>query len=292
MAKVFKTLKKKAQATPIVGVILDSLKSENPRQNAPSIQAVLDNLQPKQLLINPDFQINQRGKTQYVSSTVPILTVDMWGTNLLTIDVLENGIKITNNDTIRHSIYQKGLALPKGDYTIVINVLEKTGTLSTQPFEILYYDEGGQVKYAKEIENIGLTTVSFNDSVNQVTVAVPPNCTLTLEYIDLFEGDIAYPHVKKSYQDDSMECQFYVKPIKNVVVAKINQDVNGNSYFTGIFFGKMASVPNVLNLTTTTEGLSQPHIGNISDCSIAYFYAAGTTSDEMSVDLLLSCESL
>lgn len=42
MTKVLQTLRKKAQATPIVGVILDSLKSDNPRENAPSIQAIVD----------------------------------------------------------------------------------------------------------------------------------------------------------------------------------------------------------------------------------------------------------
>ena len=169
--------------------------------------AEVKDLGGRNLLINGDFQINQRGKTQYVSSTVPILTVDMWATNLLTVDVLEKGIKITNNDSSRHSVYQKGLNLPKNDYTISLNVLEKTGTPTSQPFVIYYYDEEGEYHYVKEIDDVGIFSVSFNNSISQVAIGVPANCTLTLEYVDLFEGSIAYPHVKEDRAIALSRCQ-------------------------------------------------------------------------------------
>ena len=222
---------------------------------------------PRQLLVNPDFQVNQRGQTQYVSSTIPVLTVDMWGINLLTVDVLERGIKLTNSDVDRHSIYQKGLNLPKGNYTISVNVLEKTGTHSTQIFEILFYDESGQVRNAKEIESTGLTSVTFNDSVSQIAITVPSNCTLTLEYINLFEGDVAYPHVKNKYVYDLMECQrYYIKRWFNGII--YFKYYNGEELRIECEIPQMSSQPNCniissFSLDNTSNGNTLSEVKNI-----------------------------
>ena len=206
MAKVLKTLKKKAQATPIVGVILDSLKSENPRQNAPSIQAVLDNLQPKQLLINPDFQINQRGKTSYVTNNNTwTYTIDMWrlrnkqgGT--LTVNE-DNTVTITNDGT-ENMYFQQMFDTPKnGTHTIVVYVVNITRNV--------YFN----VDQAREIvRGLNIYTSEFTDRTN-ILINLSPDSTITLEYVDLFEGNIAYPHVKKSYQDDLWECEDKMFPL-------------------------------------------------------------------------------
>ena len=48
------------------------------------------------LLINPDFRINQRGETSY---TAVGYTVDGWYTNGGAVDVTENGVELTNSGT-------------------------------------------------------------------------------------------------------------------------------------------------------------------------------------------------
>ena len=48
------------------------------------------------LLINPDFRINQRGETSYTAAGY---TVDGWYTNGGAVDVTENGVELTNSGT-------------------------------------------------------------------------------------------------------------------------------------------------------------------------------------------------
>lgn len=57
---MLRKIKKITKETPLIGRVINSFVSDNPEENAPSIQAVIDNVTPPQnLLINGDFLINQ-----------------------------------------------------------------------------------------------------------------------------------------------------------------------------------------------------------------------------------------
>lgn len=75
---MMRTIRKKARQTPLIGRVVDALFSENPRENAPSIQAVLNNMTPnKNLLINAFFQIWQRGES-ITPTQVRTFVADRW----------------------------------------------------------------------------------------------------------------------------------------------------------------------------------------------------------------------
>ena len=216
MAKVFKALKKKAQATPLVGVILDSLKSENPRQNAPSIQAVLDNLQPKQLLINPDFQINQRGQSEYNFAKNGTYGLDCWqhrqGEYLgaLVVTPIKGGgvhIKLGANSGggLRQILNGDDFKIGQ-PYTAVVSInnTQYKGTLNLSNVA------------QKFIENelfqleIGIIEGNFNYSLWVRQTGFEGD----INYCNLWEGDIAYPHVKEDKDIAMMRCLKHFERIR------------------------------------------------------------------------------
>ena len=228
MAKVLKTLKKKAQATPVVGVILDSLKSENPTQNAPSIQAVLNNLRPRQLLINGDFQINQRGQSEYTGQGV--YSLDMWqihAVNGNTISQLESGYgvlinKVQANQTVLRQYEQYATREDIGkqftccyDFESDVTFINEIGFGKQR---VSLQVEQGRKRYSHTFtlnesdfeDNDVLCFLVFNNTQD--------NVQLKVYNADLFEGDIVYPHVKKSYQDDLWECMKYVQKLGSRVI--------------------------------------------------------------------------
>lgn len=227
MAKVFKTLKKKAQATPLVGVILDSLKSENPRQNAPSIQAVIDNMTPPMnKLKNGDFQINQRGQSSYVQNKDELkLTVDCWimassswektiltplkdGVRIQSITLDEGGVSYSN------SFSQILENEPEGDKTIVINVTNLTGHAK---FGVLNKKDSGVILDKKElVKGINIFHFNVNEEKNLIIrYFIDKNTDISIEYTNLFEGDIAYHHVKEDKTIALLRCQSKLAPINS-----------------------------------------------------------------------------
>lgn len=314
MAKVFKTLKKKAQATPLVGVILDSLKSENPRQNAPSIQAVLDNLQPKQHIINPDFQVNQRGQSSYVQNKDELkLTVDCWimassswekttviplkeGIRIQSITLDEGGVSYSNSFT---QILENE---PEGDKTIIINVTNLTGHAK---FGVLDKKDSGVILDKKElVKGINIFHFNINEERNLIIrYFIDKNTDISIEYTNLFEGDIAYPHVKKSYQDDLWECMSYIQRIRGVFISQYSTSYESQTFIN--LKREMIETPTIVEWELDT--FSYNSIGNIiinskkltnesynpkNVINVLLTYEADEVIKRIKIDFIASCEPL
>lgn len=96
---MLKAIRKITQSTPLIGVIVDSFKSSNPRQNAPSIQAVIDNLDRTNLVMNSDFKIWQRGEELTITNGQ--YSADRWrlyapNTTSVTLKKVENGLQVVS----------------------------------------------------------------------------------------------------------------------------------------------------------------------------------------------------
>ena len=190
-----KYIEKVTKETPLVGRVVNTLKSENQEENAPSIKAVLDNLQPKQLLINNDFQVNQRGQSEYISNGY---SLDMWyfrnyNQSNTKLEPTSNGIRVTNNGINEIAVYQYVYAETKQVVTLVAKVNGQTYSISGLPTST-----GETPTIVVEEGKIELNVRYYDtDKRYRVYAMVGVNQIADIEYIDLFEGDIVYKHVKE-----------------------------------------------------------------------------------------------
>lgn len=257
-----KFIEKEFQTAPVNAVTEPSLASGSD-VNVPTIKAVLDGLRSKQLLLNNDFQVNQRGKTLYDDFGY---TLDMWyfygvignGTTKPKIEVKDKGIKITNTDYNWCSIQQVVQDNLRGKtVTICFKVSDLQSNQNTQidyPMNVrmCYGNTTGEVTSQN---SYGIKAV-YEDGIYSATIDIPQNTihnklklvfmvggSATIEYIDLFEGEVAYPHSSQSYIRDFLECQRY---LKRIVLNWAGYITTGSMQQTFLFETPMISNPTVL----------------------------------------------
>lgn len=159
-----------------------------------------DALSNPNLLINPDFAINQRGQNEYSSG----YTVDGWyieGTKC-SVRPSVDGILITSAidpDSNTHAFWQKfENPFAPGNYTISLNVLEVSGNWSVR---VRTVDSSGVYKnsYYTEVLQAGINKVSVNlpkdEYISHVSIGILVGTevadTLKVEWIKLETGETA-----------------------------------------------------------------------------------------------------
>lgn len=241
-----KYIEKVTKETPLVGRVVNALKSENQEENAPSIKAVLDNLHnPKQLLINNDFQVNQRGQSEYVSNGY---SLDMWyfrnyNQSNTKLEPTSNGIRVTNNGINEIAVYQYVYAETKQVVTLVAKVNGQTYSISGLPTST-----GETPTIVVEEGKIELNVRYYNTSKRyRVYAMVGVNQIADIEYIDLFEGDIVYKHVKEDETTALMRSRRWFQYLSKILFdCSVGYDNARNDKVTGsISFDSMVQEPTV-----------------------------------------------
>lgn len=161
------------------------------------------------LLINGDFQVNQRGGSNYTASGasagVRQYTVDMWNyinASGLVIIPQADGIYVDNTSGKRDCYFSQILPnLESGTYTVSFEVLEKTG-------DVTFYMDGINSDSHESI-SIGKNIFTHTGKPTTYVFYLKIGARIKLKYCDLFEGDIAYPHVKEDYAIALYRCMRY-----------------------------------------------------------------------------------
>lgn len=225
-----KFIEKEVQTAPVNAVTEPSLASGSD-VNVPTIKAVLDSLRSKQLLVNNDFKVNQRGKSLYDDFGY---TLDMWyfygvvgdGTTKPKVEVKDKGIKITNTDYNWCSIQQ---VVPDHLRGKTVTICFSVKDLQSNQLASINYPMNVRMCYGNTTGEVtsqnsyGIKAI-YEDGIYSVTIDVPQNTThdklklafmiggsATIEYIDIFEGTTVYPHSSQSYIRDFLECRRYLK---------------------------------------------------------------------------------
>lgn len=205
-------IQKKFQTAPVQAVTEPSLAS-NSDTNVPTIKAVNDGFARKQLLINNDFQINQRGQNEYIQDVNTVkYYIDMWalytGTNTtVKITKLKKGIKI--ECTGEESELFQITSSTNENVACSIKINSISGNVD---FAIYSVSDG----WTNKVTNLKVGISSFvaeGEKIERVGIRCHGACILEIEYIDLFEGNIVYPHVKEDYTIALDRCQGYVRPL-------------------------------------------------------------------------------
>ena len=174
------------------------------------------------LLINPDFQVNQRGQIEYSSG----YSVDRWFIegNKCTVTPGADGVLIKSAiklDSNTHTFWQKvENPLKPGKYTLSLNVSEVSGVWSAR---IRTVDTSGDYvdSYYTPVLHVGVNKVSAElpegEYVSAVSIGFNKGTEvgsfLKLAWVKLESGSLATPFVPPDPATELLKCQRYYQRI-------------------------------------------------------------------------------
>ena len=209
------------------------------------------------MLINGDFQCNQRGKKTYQMSGDAVgYTVDMWRAHKCTVEVRTEGIRLTGETYDAQGYLTQFIQLGKlvtTTYTISAMVDDKIYNFTVTPGGTAKEKDFGKFKIsALTISTWDNDLPDFNYYNNKLKVNICPvgTQTINIKYVDVFEGEVAYPHVKEDPATAMMRCRRYIQrrycysPILYRVTSESNY--GKSAYRFGLSFDPMVSTPTLV----------------------------------------------
>lgn len=154
------------------------------------------------LLINPDFKINQRGSSTYTTtSESPIYTVDRWMLSRGKATVNSDGtvtVTATGGTTNKEGYFQQKLENAiSGTYTVSMEVVSISGTV-----RIAIDGEWKTVTSGKN----AFQGVNSNNNFNSVGLQLAVGASITLKYMKLEQGSVATPFVAPNPAEELVKC--------------------------------------------------------------------------------------
>ena len=217
------------------------------------------------LLINPDFAINQRGQSTYTGISAYTYTVDRWCIwkyncdNYGTVTVNDDGSLAVDgtmgaDDAILTQTMEYGAALVGKTVTLSLEVSEITGTISIQQHK--------NVQSTLNISAPGVHKITFDwDTSSNRIVIDNTNCThYTVKWIKLELGGAATPFVPPDPATELAKCQRYYQRLHGV-----------NAIFASGFLGGATVAYTIIPIATMRTKPTLTFSGN------AYIWAAGHT---------------
>lgn len=296
---------------PLYRVVLEGLTLVKVEPLFQVLSPMADARYKPNLLINGDFQVNQRGENLYTCNTVKY-TLDMWRGYLVVVQPLTNGgvrLTSTSNSAYFTQFIELG-ELETKTYTISAMVDGKICTFTLTPGGTAKEKDFGKFKIS------ALTTSKWNNDKNNYINKLKVNIvvkeeekTIQIKYIDVFEGSMAYPHVKEDYGTALMRCQAYIQHGRcmSPIIHYASTTDSKHQYRFGVTFGEMEPfhAPTLVkcdwnyfssNVTTPNPSgiVSDLTIVNTTDCLIecktnaTYQMASG--SNAIRVNYVVSCE--
>lgn len=168
------------------------------------------------LLINPDFEINQRGASRYTSG----YTVDRWRVTSATLNATTK--TLSNPNSASGNFLQSLENKPTGTFTVTLNVASVTGTVKFS------WKDGSTYKTGVAISK-GLNTYTFTaSSLTWVGIDIASGASIQLGYMKLEEGSVATHFVRPNKAEELAKCQYYTvvfEPWRTTLNANSDADV-------------------------------------------------------------------
>lgn len=184
-----------------------------------ALDARMDTFSNPNLLINPDFKINQRAKSTY-SSTGAGCTVDRWvGTNVKTVVNSDDTVSVSSlSGTGYYTQHEENISYGKHTYSIYVQAI--TGTVKA------FFKN----KDSKDIElgtlKQGLNTfTSVDDGFKSIFLSVAGGSSVTLKYAKVEQGTVATTFITPNMTEELIKCyRFY--QIVSIDMLKISFNEN------------------------------------------------------------------
>lgn len=159
------------------------------------------------LLINPDFKINQRGKSTY-SSTGAGGTVDRWvGTNVKTVVNSDGTVTVSSlSGAGYYTQHEESISYGKHTYSIYVQAI--TGTVKA--FYKSKDSNGIELGTLKQ----GLNTfTSSDDGFKSFFLSIAGGSSVTLKYAKVEQGTVATSYIAPNPVEEYPKCQRYFQYI-------------------------------------------------------------------------------
>lgn len=169
------------------------------------------------LLINPDFKINQKGQESYTSGGFEY-TVDRWRVSSAKVSVSDNGLMIQSTGNSGSWVSQKFEKELEGVFTLSVKVSNINGkAYLTNPTNRV------------TITSAGIYSVTLSN-LSEFNMFIEASTSVTIEWAKLEQGSIATPFVAPNYMEELMKCRcfYYQANVGAETVGQIGQQVKFN----------------------------------------------------------------
>lgn len=177
------------------------------------------------LLINPNFKINQRGASSYTSG----YTVDRWRISNATLNATTMTLSSSNSSGGTLLQYLEGSNA--GTFTITLNAISVTGTV------YFSWKDGTTYKRGATITK-GINTYTFSaSSLTCVGIEVAAGASVQLDYLKLEQGSVATHFVEPNKAEELLKCQRYYEKME-VLLGRlvINTSQNFSTSYKSKFY--------------------------------------------------------
>ena len=176
-----------------------------------------DGLSNPNLLINPDFRVNQRGQAEYTSG----YTVDRWySPGKCSAAPISGGVKLTSTVTASsttHAFWQDfEFPLPPGKYTLSLKAADVTGVWAARIRTVTAAGDYVDSYYTSALhEGVNKVSVDLSEGeyISAVSVGINKGTeagnSLKLAWVKLEVGDGATPFVPPDPATELAKCQRY-----------------------------------------------------------------------------------
>lgn len=234
------------------------------------------------LLINPDFKINQRGQATYETSGAgQIYSADRWRLGRGKVTVNSDGtvtVTATGGTTNEEGYYQQYLENAiSGDYTVSMEVISVSGAVR------IAID--GAWKNIKS----GLNVFHGITGTGAVGLQLANGASITLKWIKLEQGLIATPFVAPNHAEELTKCYRY----KYIGGANLRARCTGNQVF-----GFTKDLPTTLRIAPTMTFKSK-YSYNVNSINLSVkdgnntVYISGTaeTTNQSVIEVVLDLDA-
>lgn len=231
------------------------------------------------LLINPDFKINQRGGSTYSSQ----FSVDRWKIYNALYNVSTKNLSNPNSsDGNFVQTFENHL---NGTYTITVHCSSVTGkaNFTWGGESVIVKEEVGDLKEGNNIVTIKAIDLRF------IGVLVKPGASVIIDYIKLEQGTVATPFVAPNPAEELIKCQrYYVKTL-----GELRAYTNA-----GTSFGVTVNLPTKMR-TKPTININNIYSYNVSsidteiknDNSAIFVYGTAKNQDSAVVYCIVTCDA-
>lgn len=173
--------------------------------------AKIESVYRPNLLVNGDFQINQRGQTSYTSTDVQSsLTVDCWrigGQATLTVND-DNVILSATGDGESYLAQHIDKDLTGKKLSVAVKVTNDkvyTGTITVTDVETVFISDGQWMTVSAKYDS--------NRNGTQLYINVSGGHSYPFDYVSAFEGEIIYSHFEEDNATALMRCLPYYRRV-------------------------------------------------------------------------------